>query len=57
MEGAVALLFVINVVAFVFTAIGPDKYTLSFHFVVSPFASVFATVRPVVDTYSQLEIY
>ena len=54
MEGTLALLLVVDVVALVLPAIGPLEHTLTFHFVVSPLASVLATVGPVVDTYKIL---
>lgn len=54
MEGALALLLVVDVVALVLPAIRPLEDALAFHFVVSPLASVLATVGPVVHTYKKL---
>ena len=55
MEGAVALLLVVDVVALVLAAVGPLEHALALHFVVPPHAAVLATVRPIVHTYSKQE--
>lgn len=43
-EGAVPLFLIIDVVAFILTAVRPLEDTLAFHFVVAPGATVLATV-------------
>ena len=45
-----ALLLVVDVVALVLTTIWPLEDAWALHFVVAPHASIFTTVRPVVDT-------
>ena len=52
MEGTVAFLLVIDVVALVLAAIGPLEHAWALHFVVPPHSFVLSTVGPVVDTYS-----
>lgn len=50
MEGALSLLLVVDVVAFVLATIGPTENAWAFHFVVAPITLVFAAIGPVVDT-------
>lgn len=50
MEGAVARLFVVDVVSIVFAAVWPLKNAVTLHLVVLPEAFVLASVRPVVHT-------
>ena len=50
MEGTVAFLLVIDVVALVLAAIGPLEHAWALHFVVPPHSFVLSTVGPVVDT-------
>ena len=53
MEGAVAFLLVVDIVALVFTTVGPLEHAGALHFVVAPHAFVLATIRPVVNTCEQ----
>ena len=50
MEGTVAFLLVIDVVALVLAAIWPLEHAWALHFVVPPHSFVLSTIRPVVDT-------
>lgn len=50
MEGAHALLLVVNVFSVVFPAVGPFEDALPFHLIVLPLTFVLAPVTPVVNT-------
>ena len=53
-EGAHALLLVVNVFTVVLSAIGPLEDARSFHLIVLPLTLILAAVAPVVDTYSEI---
>ena len=60
-EGAMSMLLVVNVVAFISFAIRPPKDTIAIHCVLLPFTLVLTSISPLICTYlsqkSQKRLY